>query len=328
MKEQEIKDSKNFMSGSGFWVLTIILVLCAFPIGVLYLLFLLIVFIYSRIYFNGEKFLSIKESIQTYISDCNELNKHIEELRSAYVDAKKTDYGEATFTNTSRYNYKKSGLNAKFAPNIYDCSRQVCGNAQKQPFRYICKYFNIDTNEETLEKFEAVLNDFDAAEEGKVLLKNKKDEILLSIKNDVPGIIRKLFAKDLDKKLGFEEIAFNEVYFPKFTFRYTSSGGNSGSQFTTTMDIPMLERFITYIDENVKRRKSAAGQRALMTQKLRNHIKERDNYTCKNCGNSTYNEANLLLEIDHIVPIAKGGLTEEDNLQTLCWKCNRSKGAK
>ena len=26
--------------------------------------------------------------------------------------------------------------------------------------------------------------------------------------------------------------------------------------------------------------------------------------------------------------VSKGGLTREDNLQTLCWKCNRSKGAK
>ncbi len=44
--------------------------------------------------------------------------------------------------------------------------------------------------------------------------------------------------------------------------------------------------------------------------------------------NSTKAEPNLLLEVDHIVPISKGGLTIEDNLQTLCWKCNRSKGAK
>ena len=75
-------------------------------------------------------------------------------------------------------------------------------------------------------------------------------------------------------------------------------------------------------------RKSVAGQRALMTSKLRESIKQRDNYTCKQCGLSTYDEPNLLLEIDHIVPISKGGLSTEENLQTLCWKCNRTKGAK
>ena len=65
-----------------------------------------------------------------------------------------------------------------------------------------------------------------------------------------------------------------------------------------------------------------------MTSKLREKIKRRDNYTCQICGISTRDEPHLLLEIDHIVPLAKNGLTTEDNLQTLCWKCNRSKGAK
>jgi hypothetical protein len=139
----------------------------------------------------------------------------------------------------------------------------------------------------------------------------------LSIKRDVPAIIRLLFAKDLEKQLGFEEIEFNKLYFPQFTFRYISSGGNSGTQFNTVMDISMLERFIGYINENVKRRKSIAGQRALMTPKLRSFIKERDEFTCKHCGNSTTHEANLLLEIDHIIPLSKGGLTEESNLQTV-----------
>ena len=57
-------------------------------------------------------------------------------------------------------------------------------------------------------------------------------------------------------------------------------------------------------------------------------IKNRDNFTCCSCGNSIYDEPNLLLEIDHIIPVSKGGYTTEENLQTLCWKCNRSKGNK
>lgn len=65
-----------------------------------------------------------------------------------------------------------------------------------------------------------------------------------------------------------------------------------------------------------------------MTTALRKKIMERDNYTCQCCGVSAHSEKHLLLEIDHIIPISKGGLTTEDNLQTLCWKCNRSKGAK
>lgn len=59
-----------------------------------------------------------------------------------------------------------------------------------------------------------------------------------------------------------------------------------------------------------------------MTSSLREKIKIRDHYTCQNCGLSIEKESNLLLEIDHIIPLAKNGLTTETNLQTLCWKCN------
>ena len=69
-------------------------------------------------------------------------------------------------------------------------------------------------------------------------------------------------------------------------------------------------------------------QRALMTKKLRQDILDRDNYTCQECGNSISQEPNLLLEIDHIKPVSKGGVTEANNLRTLCWKCNRAKGNK
>ena len=44
--------------------------------------------------------------------------------------------------------------------------------------------------------------------------------------------------------------------------------------------------------------------------------------------NMAIEEPNLLLEVDHIVPVSKGGKTEADNLQTLCWRCNRSKSNK
>lgn len=66
-------------------------------------------------------------------------------------------------------------------------------------------------------------------------------------------------------------------------------------------------------------------QRSKMTPDFREQIKKRDNYTCQKCGLSTYDEPHLLLEVDHIIPISKGGLSEADNLITLCWQCNRLK---
>ena len=98
--------------------------------------------------------------------------------------------------------------------------------------------------------------------------------------------------------------------------------------FTVPMTEDTIIDLIKVLESKLTASAFAKEQRALMTKKLRKYIKSRDNYTCCSCGNSTYAEPNLLLEIDHIVPVAKGGPTEEGNLQTLCWKCNRAKGAK
>lgn len=285
--------------------------------------------IYQHIYFNSDEFIEIKESIKEYTKECNELNEHIEELKEAYIDFKQIDYGKAEYTDNSVYNFKRPELKkVKTSKYVYNCSLSVCKNAHQQPFKYLCKYFNIKPNEETLENFEKVLNDFSAAEQGKVLLKNKRDEIFESIAENIPFLIKKISKKKLIRKLGFKDIDFSTLYFPKYTFSYTSGGGNSSMNCSVTFNIDTLDRFINYLSEIIKFRKSVAGQRALMTSTLREKIKKRDNYTCKNCGISIEKEPNLLLEIDHIIPLAKNGQTIEDNLQTLCWKCNRKKGSK
>ena len=64
------------------------------------------------------------------------------------------------------------------------------------------------------------------------------------------------------------------------------------------------------------------SKRGNIPAKLRAAILARDNYRCRMCG-ATAEEAKL--HIDHIVPVSRGGITEERNLQTLCEKCNLGK---
>ena len=305
------------------------LVVYAWPLLIVLVLIVLAYQIYASLYFRGEKFGAIKETIQNHIRDCNDLNDHIEELKSTALVVNRTDYGEAVYHDNSRWNVKRDALKKQvYAPYICECSRTVCDNARREPFKYICKYFGIRADEETLGKFETALNDFSAAEDGKTALKAEREAILESISADIPWVIKKFSQKQLEKNLGFEEVDFSTLYFPKYEFKYTSAGGNTGTTYDIVMDIDNLNRFVVYLSEKIKFSKSVAGQRALMTSKLRQHIKERDHYTCRHCGVSTADEPHLLLEIDHIVPVSKGGLTTEDNLQTLCWRCNRSKGDK
>jgi CRISPR/Cas system Type II protein with McrA/HNH and RuvC-like nuclease domain len=60
--------------------------------------------------------------------------------------------------------------------------------------------------------------------------------------------------------------------------------------------------------------------------KLRRDVMQRDNYTCKECGASPKTSKGVFLEIDHVIPVSKGGGNEIANLQTLCDVCNAGKG--
>jgi 5-methylcytosine-specific restriction endonuclease McrA len=58
---------------------------------------------------------------------------------------------------------------------------------------------------------------------------------------------------------------------------------------------------------------------------MRYRVLVRDGYACKACGKGL--DHDVVLHVDHILPVAKGGKTVEDNLQTLCEDCNQGKGA-
>jgi hypothetical protein len=312
-----------------FVIIWIILTFISPTIGIIILLTVLAYQTYAYIYFNSEKFKSIKDSIRKHTDNSNELNHHIQELKCSYVNVKSYDYGSSNLQDNSKYNFKRKEWSNELKNNqVHNCTSTVCKNASSQPFKYLCKYFNIKTDEETLSNFENVLNDFAAAEQGKKLLLDERELIVNSIKNSIPALIFTLSKERLIKKLGFETIDLSDLHFPVYTFQYVSAGGNSSARCDIKLDVENLDKFVNYINDLVKFRNSIQGQRSLMTSKLREHIKQRDNYTCKSCSISTHTERNLLLEIDHIIPLSKSGFTTESNLQTLCWKCNRTKGAK
>jgi len=68
--------------------------------------------------------------------------------------------------------------------------------------------------------------------------------------------------------------------------------------------------------------------RPSVAPKVRFDVFKRDEYKCRICGVSTKDGSNVRLEIDHIVPLSKGGSNQIENLWTLCFECNRGKAAK
>jgi len=64
-------------------------------------------------------------------------------------------------------------------------------------------------------------------------------------------------------------------------------------------------------------------KRSPLPVKLRYKILNRDRYTCMSCGARA---PNVELEVDHKIPVSRGGTDEENNLTTRCFNCNRGKG--
>jgi hypothetical protein len=51
-------------------------------------------------------------------------------------------------------------------------------------------------------------------------------------------------------------------------------------------------------------------------------VVRRDNYTCQECGVHLRDDE---VEFDHIIPVARGGSSEEHNIRLTCFDCNRDK---
>lgn len=57
-------------------------------------------------------------------------------------------------------------------------------------------------------------------------------------------------------------------------------------------------------------------------KRLRFSIFARDSFTCRYCGRQS---DSVELQIDHLIPICKGGTNDESNLVTSCVPCNQGK---
>ncbi len=71
-------------------------------------------------------------------------------------------------------------------------------------------------------------------------------------------------------------------------------------------------------------KRSPDSRRHTVSPKLRFKILERDEYKCQYCGAGI---DTCPLDIDHVLPVAKGGTNHPSNLVAACSTCNSGKGA-
>lgn len=278
-------------------------------------------------YYESSDFLKIKETCEVLMSSQREFNEYITEKVQSISQLFGTRVVRNETINDDEYNYIRP-YKKTISPFTAEVSATVFASAENNPLEYIVKNFypNKKSYPEQIQKLYRLVEELETLRDAKQIIENYKVEYQQYL-GDVPDFIMENDEVGFYTRLGFANVD-ESVLTIEYKFSYTSSGGMAQRSFAVPMTEETIAELIKALESKLTAKAFAKEQRALMTKKLREFIKKRDNFTCCNCGNSTQVEPNLLLEIDHIIPVSKGGHTEEDNLQTLCWKCNREKSDK
>lgn len=278
-------------------------------------------------YYESPGFLKIKETCEALMSSQREFNQYINEKVHSISQLFGTRVVRNETINYDEYNYIRP-YKKTITPFTAEVSATVFASAENNPLEYIVKYFypNKKFYPEQIQKLYRLVEELETLRDAKQIIENYKIEYQQYL-GDVPDFIMENDEAGFYSRLGFATIDESALTV-EYKFSYTSGGGMAQRSFTVPMTEETIAELIKMLESKLTASAFAKEQRTLMTKKLREFIKTRDNFTCCNCENSTNVEPNLLLEIDHIIPVSKGGRTVEDNLQTLCWKCNRTKSNK
>ena len=278
-------------------------------------------------YYDSPEFLEIKNTCESLINSQKDFNEYIAEKVNSISNIFGTKISRNETVNEDQYNYIRR-YKKTITPFTAEVSSAVFASAENNPLEYIIKNFypNRDEYPMQIQKLKLLIEELETLREAKQIIENYKKEYQQYIGN-VPDYVIQNDEAGFYSRLGFTNIDESTLVV-EYKFVYTSNGGMAQRSFTVPMTEENIIELIKRLENMLTTKALEKEQRAMMTAKLREFIKNRDNYTCCNCGNSTHAEPNLLLEIDHIIPISKGGCTVEENLQTLCWKCNRAKSNK
>ena len=278
-------------------------------------------------YYDSPNFSKVKETCDSLMSSQREFNEYINEKVQSISQLFGTKVVRSETINEDEYSYVRP-YKKVITPFTAEVSAAVFASAENRPLEYVVKHFypNKVLYPEQIRKLYLLVEELETLRDAKLIIENYKAEYQQYL-GDVPDFVMENDEAGFYSRLGFANID-ESVLAVEYKFVYTSGGGMAQRSFAIPMTEDTIAELIKVLESKLTASAFAKEQRTLMTQKLRTYIKNRDNFTCCICGNSTHVEPNLLLEIDHIIPVAKGGCTTEENLQTLCWKCNRSKGSK
>ena len=150
---------------------------------------------------------------------------------------------------------------------------------------------------------------------------------------DYPKLKRKtIFLNEKRYKKIEDKICKNFILKPpinlfiEIDLSYTSPAGRNHYSSEYQISTNKIYQIFQLIKEREEHRRSKEYQRNILSSSMRYNVLKRNNFRCQICGRSA--QDGVTLEVDHIIPISKGGKTEYSNLRTLCKDCNRGKSDK
>lgn len=111
----------------------------------------------------------------------------------------------------------------------------------------------------------------------------------------------------------------------KVTKSYVSPRGRNSYYESRLYNKEMFFKTLEKVNKNIVATDNKQKERSKMSDSLRYDIMKRDGFRCCICGISVDKDPEIVLHVDHIFPVSKGGKTEPSNLRTLCSRCNLGK---
>ncbi len=79
---------------------------------------------------------------------------------------------------------------------------------------------------------------------------------------------------------------------------------------------------VVFVGESITETSEKRRRGRYISFKTKIRVVRRDNHTCQECSKHLKDDE---VEFDHIIPVSKGGSSEEHNIRLTCYDCNRDK---
>lgn len=269
---------------------------------------------------NGEK---VAVETNSFIDDDRRMilsNYMWQEI--AQINSKYAQYDFNNIRSTETFHYEKNTSMAKFSRgfNCYDYMFSIVYDELPKYKMLVDRYLKIYNIYHEYES--QVLKIYDA----KRLYKN-----MATAPKDERTALQKAFGITAEHRFEILQVFEEETFlkktfrpkFPMITFRLTASyqGYTKEENHTYRFD-KILEFYNAAVDKQGKL-SFIKRERAKISDDVRYNVLKRDGFRCCICGATA--DDGVRLEVDHIIPVSKGGKSTYDNLQTLCERCNRGK---